>query len=145
MVMSRNNHEVRFAASNYYWNFGFRGKDKSRFCCTVNPTKSRQAGNSTSDTSKTLSILSPRIWKDVAVTIGRGRGERGERGEPVRQEEFSTWLDGFLDISRPQDPSDIIETDSGDLILDQKFSGRVYLKGLLLPATNLGVNKVKYG
>lgn len=137
LAMCRNNHKVLFAASNYYWSFEFCGKDMSHFSCTLEPATlmSRVSESSTVDVSKTLSKFAPRIWKDVSVMISS-----------VQQEEFSWWLDVLLDIRRPVNLSDSDETAYGDLIIDPNFAGKVYLKGLRLPASGLcGFKKSKFG
>jgi hypothetical protein len=50
-------------------------------------------------------------------------------------EEFKGWLVVSLGIRGFSYPSSIIETDYGGLILDPKYQGKVYLKGLSLPSS----------
>jgi hypothetical protein len=39
-----------------------------------------------------------------------------------------------LDVRSPSFPSHVIETDDGDLILDQRFQANVYVKGMISSA-----------
>lgn len=58
-------------------------------------------------------------------------------GGGVSIEEFRQWLTVSLDIHGHSYPESIIETDQGDLIIDLRFRGKTFLKGLLLPASVL--------
>ncbi|PYH97839.1 hypothetical protein BO71DRAFT_426712 [Aspergillus ellipticus CBS 707.79] len=50
-----------------------------------------------------------------------------------------------LDLGRPHDAAQIVETDHGDLILGPEFKGKMYLKGLLLPNSGSGAWQYRHG
>jgi hypothetical protein len=77
-------------------------------------------------------------WEDVTVKIGSI--DRG-KGMEVTMEEFRDWIEVSLDLHRP---SNIIESDVGSIILDENFSGKIFLKGLLLE-NNHSPKPFKYG
>lgn len=60
-------------------------------------------------------------------------------------DELKTWLKVSLDIRGFSYPASIVATNYGDLILDQAFQGKVYLRGLLLPSSTLDSNPFKLG
>jgi hypothetical protein len=76
-----------------------------------------------------MAQLHSRIERDVTVTIGP---ERNKRRKKVTLEIFKKWLEVSLDIRGFFYPAHIIETGVGDIILDKRFSGKVYCKGILL-------------
>jgi hypothetical protein len=65
------------------------------------------------------------IWEDVSVKIGKVYGSKGSK---IEWPTFYDWIKVSLMLEQP---SDIIKTAHGDL-LEKKFSGRTYLKGLFL-------------
>jgi hypothetical protein len=69
--------------------------------------------------------LKGNIWEDVTVRIGLFQGQ----GRRVEKAEFLLWNKVSLDLDRP---SNIISTTHGSVILDERFKGRIYLKGLIL-------------
>jgi hypothetical protein len=134
LVMRRNEHAVRFGASSYYWNFGFRGVAASNFYCRLSQAKPevvqrKKEAFARKDATGPRRGLTSNIWEDVTVKISKGRGDRGRR---ISEADFCSWLDVAIDIEGPQS-ADIVQTDHGDLILDKQFSGRIYLKGLRVP------------
>jgi hypothetical protein len=135
LVMRRNNHAVRFEASSYYWNFGFRGAHASNFYCRLSQPKpeviqkKKEAFARKEESGGQRGPMS-NIWQDVTVKISKGRGDFGLK---ISEADFRSWLDVAIDIEGPQ-PEDIVQTDHGDLILDKRFSGRIYLKGLRVPS-----------
>ena len=70
------------------------------------------------------------IWEDVTVKISKGKGSYGRK---ISEADFRSWLEVTIDIEGPQS-ADIVKTCYGDLILDKEFAGRIYLKGLRVPA-----------
>ena len=58
---------------------------------------------------------------------------------------FQQWLKVSLDIRGFSYPSHILETDAGDLILDLNYQGKIYLKGMLLPAANSELKPYRLG
>ncbi len=84
--------------------------------------------------------------------IGRGRDEKGypiDRSE-VTKEQFKNWTKSAVFFQKI-DVQHFLRTDQGDLITDKRFSGRIYLKGLLLnesiehKSASLTGFKLKYG
>jgi hypothetical protein len=71
------------------------------------------------------------MFQDVTVLVSKARGPSGAK---VSEDAFRSWAQVAIDLENPQ-PSNIIRTGHGDLILDEKFSGRVYLKGLRVSDT----------
>jgi hypothetical protein len=70
--------------------------------------------------------LKANIWEDVSVKIGQAYSSKGTKLEMA---DFRDWLKVSLDFDHP---SKVIETLRGSLILDPRFRGRIYLRGLLL-------------
>ena len=83
--------------------------------------------------------LTANIWEDVSVKVGRVHSSQGARR--IAMADFKKWLRVSIDLDRP---SKVIETAHGNLILDPKFSGRVYLKGLLLESYS-SATKFRFG
>lgn len=124
LVLRRAKHRVRLTSKSYNWTFGLRGVNDTLYC-RLSSVSERQiralrkiSGNLKAD---------PAV--DVCILIDRGR----KGGREVSEEDFRKWIKVTLDITRPNDPNDIVETPHGDLILDKNFAGKMYLKGLLLP------------
>jgi hypothetical protein len=90
-----------------------------------------------------MAQLRSRVERDVAITIGP---ERNKKREKISLELFKQWLEISLDIRGISHPSHIIETGVGDIILDEKFRGKVYLKGVLLSGSSpeTGSYKLRY-
>jgi hypothetical protein len=132
--MRRNEHAVRFGATSYYWNFGFRGVTASNFYCRLSQAKPeviqrKKEAFARKAASGSRRGLTSNIWEDVTVKISKGRGDHGMK---ISEADFRSWLDVAIDIEGPQETG-IVQTDHGDLILDKQFSGRIYLKGLRVP------------
>jgi hypothetical protein len=125
LVLRREKRRVRITSSKYNWTFGFRGPTKSIFFCKLTPAPPTQLDA----VNKILGNLKADPATDVSIVIDKGRD-----GKEISEEEFRTWLRVSLDVERPKDPTDIIETPQGDLILDENYAGKMYLKGLLLPS-----------
>ncbi len=142
LVMCRNEQRVRYSTSSYYLNFQFRGKYRKTLYCNVTQPKSKTLRKQQDAYNKIVASGKPRApkantWEDLSVVIGKGR-----LGVDVALEEFLKWLKVTIDVNPP---SDIMETDFGDLILDGSFAGKVYLKGLLLPNASSSVKSFVYG
>jgi hypothetical protein len=131
LVMRRNEHAVRISSTSFYWNFSFRGIWEDRFYCrlsqpvpeTLQKLREKFALEKTAGPRKNLTSY---IFQDVTVLISKARGPYGAK---VTEEDFRSWAQVAIDLENPQ-PQDIIRTSHGDLILDKRLSGRVYLKGL---------------
>lgn len=76
----------------------------------------------------------------MTVVIG---AKRHRKDQSVSLAVFKEWMEMTSDVRGPSYPSHIIETDDGDLNLDRRFQGKVYVKGMTLsaPASNSGVFK----
>jgi hypothetical protein len=131
LVMLRRGYQVRFAASGYYWNFRFGGSDMNQLYCHLSPIseaalrKQKEAHSARVGKGASRELVA-NPWEDVSVQIGKIRGPRGLK---VSMADFRDWLKVSMDLDRP---SNVVKTAYGDLILDPEFSGRVYLKELLL-------------
>lgn len=81
-----------------------------------------------------MALLRSCIWRDVSIFIG-------PLCEPVGQgvllEQFKKWLEVTFEICGYSYPESVIETNDGSLIMDPRYRGKVFLKGLLLPACAL--------
>ncbi|KAF2105539.1 hypothetical protein BDV96DRAFT_655554 [Lophiotrema nucula] len=76
-----------------------------------------------------------RPWQDVTVVIGESVTCFAQTGEtvstrPVDLAEFEECLEQSLDINPP---SDVVSTDSGDLIRDPKYNNQIFLHSMKLP------------
>lgn len=138
LVMSRNGHSIKINTAKSHWNFSFSG---SRFRCTIRPTRMINSDPKT-DPTKDMARMQSNIERDVMVMIAPARGKHGQK---IALATFQTWLKVTLDIRGISYPSHIIETDAGDLILDPRYSGRIYLKGMLLPAAFSEIKPYKLG
>lgn len=138
LVMSRNGYSVKIATANSHWSFSFVG---SRFRCMIRPSKMIGSGPDT-DPTEDMARMQSHIERDVMVVIEPARGKHGKK---ISLAAFRTWVKVTLDIRGISYPSQVIETEAGDLILDPKFCGRIYLKGMLLPATFSELKPYKLG
>lgn len=127
LVMARNGYHLKLFASNSHWGFSFLG---SRFCCVVKPSETID-NNHHHDPVSDMAQLCSRVERDITVVI---EAMSGKPSQKVPISEFHNWLKVSLDIRGFSYPADILETEVGDLILDSDFQGRIYLKGMLLPA-----------
>jgi hypothetical protein len=141
LVMSRNGYKVKIATSNCNWRFSLQGPCGSRFCCVICPSKKADTDSQT-DAADDMARLRSRIDRDVAVVIG---ARRHRRDQPVSLAVFREWMETTLDVRGLSYPSHIIETDDGDLILDHRFHGKVYIKGMILPAPASKSRVFKFG
>ena len=147
LVMRRSGHSVRFVASSYYWNFGFRGAHRSNLCCRLSQAKlemveRKKEAYATRKTAPNFSRgLTANIWEDVTVKIGKAKGEYGMK---ILEEDFRSWLKIAIDLNPPPS-SDLVQTNQGDLILDKHFSGRIYLKGLRVAGHSLDGREYMFG
>lgn len=139
LVLVRNDwHSFQITSTSFYWTFGLRGINKTNLFCKLSrvPKKQAQEARNTSATLKG----SPAT--DVSVFIKKAEGEKGRK---ISEEIFNDWIKVTLDIERPVDAADLIETEYGDLILDDSFAGNVYLKGLLLQRRGSYIKKMEAG
>ncbi|KAL4889256.1 hypothetical protein BDV59DRAFT_119937 [Aspergillus ambiguus] len=131
MVMSREDYNVCVETNNTHWNFSLT--ESSQFLCIVS---SRQAAipKRKPNPGREMARFTSRIWRDVTVVIGPGHKHKSSsQGVPLEQ--FKKWLDVSLEIRGYSYPGSIIETDHGDLIMEPRYYGKIFLKGLLLPSS----------
>jgi hypothetical protein len=136
LVMVRSGFEVELSASRRYWRFGLL---ESRLFCDIKP--SNQPSPESSDPRGDMFRLRSRVERDVTVEI---RAPKESRKNAVSLAEFRTWLTVTLDIRGFSHPSDVLETEVGDLILDPDFHSRVYLKGMRLPCSGSGLKQYRF-
>jgi hypothetical protein len=128
LVMRRNKHVVCISTSSYYWNFGFDGvkKHKGRLYCkhskpapsTLEKQNLEFARETAQGTCRTK--LKSFLGRDVAVRISKARGNDGHK---ITESDFRRWVEVALDLKRPSQPEDMIQTKAGDLILNPGFAG----------------------
>ncbi|CEJ62667.1 hypothetical protein PMG11_11161 [Penicillium brasilianum] len=94
------------------------------------------------DPTEDMARMHSHIERDVVVVVEPARGKHGKK---ISLAAFQTWVQVTLDIRGISYPSQVIETDVGDLILDPHFCGRIYLQGMLLPATSSELKPYKLG
>jgi hypothetical protein len=131
LVMLRQGHQVRYEASKCYWNFRFGGSENHQLYCGFQPItetllQKQMAAYHTKVKEGTSRELKANIWEDVSVKIGQVFRSKANK---IKMADFKEWLKVSLDLDHP---SKVIETALGSLILDPRFKGRIYLKGLLL-------------
>lgn len=135
LVLHRAKHRVRLTSRNYNWTFGFRGLNDTLYC-RLSPVPDRQIRATRNHSGD----LRADLGEDVCILIDKGKG-----GNQVSEGDFREWIKVTLDITRPKDPNNIIETPHGDLILDMNFAGKTYLKGLLLPNSGSSITRQQAG
>jgi hypothetical protein len=136
--MSRNGYSVKIATANSHWSFSLVG---SKFRCMIRSSKMMCSGPDT-DPTEDMARMRSHIDRDVMVVIEPAMGKYGKKNSLAA---FKTWVKVTLDIRGLTYPFQVIETEAGDLILDPKFCGRIYLKGMLLPATISELKPYKLG
>ena len=138
---------MRIAASSYYWNFGFTRGNKPNLYCRLSPArpriierKKKQYAEKQAD-SLFVRELTANIWEDVTFTISKARGDGGVK---ISEHDFRRWLENALDLAIPP-PTRLARTGSGDLIIDKRFSGKIYLKGLRVSGHSPDGREYSYG
>ncbi|OAL39774.1 hypothetical protein AYO20_00686 [Fonsecaea nubica] len=138
LVMRRNGHSVRFETNSFCWNFSFRGI-RPRLCCILSEPgpklvrDQREEYNRREMAGDTQRGLTSYIWEDMTVKIGKSKYREGS--QKVSEEDFRKWMDVSIDLDPPE-TTGIVRTTTGDLILDPRFRGRIYLRGLLVAQTS---------
>ncbi|KIW81369.1 hypothetical protein Z517_04394 [Fonsecaea pedrosoi CBS 271.37] len=138
LVMRRNGHSVRFETNSFCWNFSFRGTRPSLCCVLSEPgpklvREQREEYKRRVMAGDTQRGLTPYIWEDMTVKIGKSRDRGGS--QKVSEEDFRKWMEVSIDLDTPESGG-IVRTTTGDLILDPRFRGRIYLHGLLVSQTS---------
>lgn len=130
LVMVRQGYRVRYESSNFYWTFYIGGRDDNVLYCRLSEMSEAKLKKLQEAHKKRVRSGNPReikgnIWEDVTVKIGLVQGQ----GKKIEKSEFLEWIKVSLELDRP---SKVIDTSHGSLILDERFKGTIYLKGLLL-------------
>ncbi|KAF4809060.1 hypothetical protein CGCSCA5_v011769 [Colletotrichum siamense] len=150
LVMVRAGFPIRIRSMCANWNFGFLGSKKDRFYCKISDSgeehvsaEKRAWREQTSWGTRPRSDSVSYSHKDVTVQLSHSETGRGYR-VPITAQEFRGWTTVSLDLNRP-DPDKMIRTPHGDLIIDQRFAGQIYLKGLRVGSGSPGTNIYKRG
>lgn len=152
MVLRRSpqRYSVRCLSSGCYWNFQLDNR-KSLFCKLTRPKdetlRQKKAKYRQRERDRLPRLLEANIWEDVCVEVGYVRASKGDTGEERKTQkipllEFQRWLEVTIDINPP---TEIVRTESGDLILDEKHKNKAYLRGLLLPQSSITGKTCHYG
>ncbi|KAI1105884.1 hypothetical protein F4804DRAFT_330804 [Jackrogersella minutella] len=144
LMRGPHNHAVRCLSGGFSWTFNFTSQ-RRLVACPVRMTPDavmKVRDQARSEVNRTLLPIAVNPGEDVQFLIGaiaKGRDEGGyptERNE-VTREEFENWTRAAIFLQKIADGG-IIKTKKGDLITDSRFSGSIYLKGLLLKESQLG-------
>ncbi|KAL2783978.1 hypothetical protein BJX66DRAFT_109274 [Aspergillus keveii] len=138
MVMTREKYRVSIQTDGSHWDFSLA--EPSRFCCVISSADEVWPNKKTNSGRDMASCIS-RTWRDVSVMIYPGQ----QSCQVDTFEMFRKWLGVTLEIRGFSYPESIIETDHGGLILDPGFRGKLFLKGLLLPACALETRPFQFG
>ncbi|KAF4867624.1 hypothetical protein CGCSCA1_v013188 [Colletotrichum siamense] len=148
LVMVRSGIPVRIQSTSANWNFGFNGVNKDRFYCKISKPNTRNVDYETASlTQQTMggtlrSDLVSYSFRDVTIQLSHPATGRGYRN-PITADEFRGWTTVSLDLSNP-DPDKMIRTQHGDLVLDERFAGQIYLKGFKVSAPTLGSKSYRF-
>ncbi|KAI8204078.1 hypothetical protein KHU50_003146 [Colletotrichum sp. SAR 10_65] len=148
LVMVRSGIPVRIQSTSANWNFGFNGVNKDRFYCKISKPNTRNVDYETASlTQQTMggtlrSDLVSYSSRDVTIQLSHPATGRGYRN-PITADEFRGWTTVSLDLSNP-DPDKMIRTQHGDLVLDERFAGQIYLKGFKVSAPTLGSKSYRF-
>jgi hypothetical protein len=138
--MNRQQFQMSIAGSHCNWKFGLHGPQQSLRCVI---TAARKISHSDwPAAADDMANLRPRIERDVAVVIGAGRGNHSR---PVSPKTFLRWLRVTLDIHGLISATSMVQTPQGDLLLDPKCSGKLFLHGVRLAMHPVGGKAFMYG
>ncbi|KAJ6004667.1 hypothetical protein N7540_013036 [Penicillium herquei] len=141
LTLSRDGLRVRIAASRCNWLFSIEGVPQPRLCCTVRPSTKCDLFEG-ADPAADMAQLHSRIARDVTVTVGStGTGHPPS----VTQEMFLDWLQITMEIRGLNFPSTVIQTPSGDIILDVRYAGMTYLDGMFVSTAGSKLQGYKLG
>ncbi|KAK2131777.1 hypothetical protein NOF04DRAFT_1239648 [Fusarium oxysporum II5] len=136
------NHGVTCRTGSYKYKFNFDPDGGLKaFLTAMNQDKINEFRRSTVPQGSRYVPFQPHPKTDTIFTIGAdsnalGRGGRGRYiyRSKVTPKEFNTWCEPALFLQEIKDDY-IVKTEMGDLILDSKLRGKIYLKGFLLSDT----------
>lgn len=132
LMRGSQNHKVRCRSGGFSWTFNFT--KYGRLVVRLNRLSDKAA--SRPRLGKTLLPFCPDAKSDVQFVLGEPHYGRSDLGIPTRRnlispETFAAWTEAALFLQNPS-PDELVTTASGDLLIGQRFRGRLYLKGLLL-------------
>ncbi|KAI0145913.1 hypothetical protein F4776DRAFT_660789 [Hypoxylon sp. NC0597] len=151
------NHAVRCRSGGFSWTFNFTNQRRLvARPVRMSPTeiaKIRDQAKSEVNQSSLPFVADPN--EDIQFLIGTGPKGRDENGWPITREEvtrkeFRNWTKAAIFLQNVG-AAGIVRTREGDLIVDPRYGGNIYLKGLLLKESNDGRSasitgkKLKYG
>jgi len=144
LVWRRNNYLFDIMSGSNKWNMIWK---KGELACGL-----RQLSEKVLDKAKSNARGQPRNyvahpWEDVCVTIGAAGTARDAYGEKMRGEHMHVDLSrDLLDITLDVDPpAKMVCTEKGDLIVDPRYQGKMYLCGLQLPSGGTSDKPYAYG
>jgi hypothetical protein len=131
LILTRDGYQVQYQSTSFNWKFYLGGPKGLNFFCSLSPISDRELGyrraqHEAAFRQGTLRDMVANPGEDVMVRIGSIESGKGKK---VTMEEFRAWIKVSLDLHRP---SNAIETGVGSIILDESFSGKIFLKGLHL-------------
>ncbi|KAJ4325301.1 hypothetical protein N0V84_003522 [Fusarium piperis] len=136
LVLQRDqhNHFIRCVAGGFSWCFGFTTQGK--LIAKLTRLSEGSARNKEKHPKGTLAPFYPNYKTDVRFVIGQVKDGKSERGEslkryPVKREEFESWCTTVLSLQK-LDKDSVLKTKHGEIIMDPKHRGSLYLKGLLM-------------
>ncbi|KAI1085731.1 hypothetical protein F5B20DRAFT_587679 [Whalleya microplaca] len=151
------NHAIRCRSGGFSWVFNFSNQCRLVASITrMTPAAITKAQNQAKvEGGNGLLPVVPIPNEDVHFIIGgngRGRNENGypTKRDEITREQFKEWTKAAIFLQNIKD-EDIVRTEEGDLITDPRFSGNIYLKGLLLKqstnqrSASITGKKLKYG
>ncbi|KAI1212995.1 uncharacterized protein F4807DRAFT_457080 [Annulohypoxylon truncatum] len=129
------NHEVRCHSGGFEWTFNFTSQRRlvANLVRMTPSTAGKAQGQAPVEASPNEDV------QFLIGTISKGRNEYGyptERTE-VTRDEFKKWTKCALFLQNIPD-ADIVKTSRGDILMDPRFSGSIYLKGFLLKESTRG-------
>ena len=135
MVMMLSGYQVRFESSKDRWDFFFVGET---FSFSRTPATEEVFLDSLNQDSFGASPVEKVSVNDLAIVIGPGPGDGDTASRRVDRAKLFRWLGITLDIANFGQPSRVIATEFGDLVLDAQFANSIYANGILLSTSHLG-------
>ncbi|UPK89522.1 hypothetical protein LCI18_000457 [Fusarium solani-melongenae] len=128
------NHSVRCTAGGFGWCFGYT--TLAKLVTHLTRLSEGHARRKDKHPQGTLAPFYPNYKTDVRFVIGEIKKVKNERGETVRRsavkrEEFESWCTTVLAFQK-LDKNSVLKTKHGEIIMDPKHRGSLYLKGLLI-------------
>ncbi|KAJ4169914.1 hypothetical protein NW754_006059 [Fusarium falciforme] len=128
------NHSVRCTTGGFGWCFGYT--TQANLVAHLTRLSEGNARRKDKHPQGTLAPFYPNYKTDVRFVVGEIKKAKNERGETVRRsavkrEEFESWCTTVLAFQK-LDKNSVLKTKYGEIIMDPKHRGSLYLKGLLM-------------